>query len=659
MINTNVHHIYSSGIACTPQETELHRRYNDPNVPKYKVLLGPNKDKWSPCEWITVVENWDEIQFLVFSSDGKRLASGGSPGGVISLWDCETGFRTGPDLEQYKGDVKSLEFFGDDEEIVARVSDQYVFWEISTGRLKRAPFPEDPIDVTALALCGPQRMVAVGLDDGTLELWNVGTEMQKVSSWQGHKEAVTSLAFSSSAPYLVSTGVDNMVSLWELPSCKLVGSHRHGPAAVRVKFSPDGRTFASVCGSDNCIFLWTVSEESSINLVAALKTYSEAAELLVFSPDGQTLATAGPEPRIQLWDIPSGKIRATAKGHQVNNTNLAFLPDGKLIASTSGDKTIRFWDVQTGQAVSIVQGHTMSTNCVAFASDGAKFASASMDNTIRLWDLSLALLEGTEAPVFQKRMAQDRFIRNTYPSKYCEVEVIYESKNHKVFHHVHKVTCPPGLDEFTVKKRCVGQLELSPMNFIFTSDGMPWFWTSTYLANGRAIIQPSISVKVDVAVIHNFYGVYVLDVADILPDVCGPQVKATEVKKLQRVVPRAMMTSATAPHRDLASDILQNYTQEVNRLHGPKGAPSAQMQPKNWHQPDDSDEDKSCDEEELARQFAVNAVSWERTARDRNRSNGNGRGMLIIKSMEPMDQSEYRKHSVNVLGTRRRYEGLW
>lgn len=75
------------------------------------------------------------------------------------------------------------------------------------------------------------------------------------------------------------------------------------------------------------------------------------------------------------------------QGHASWVWSVVFSPDGQRIASGSNDQTIRLWDAQTGACIRILEGHTRGVYSLHFSADGLTLWSDSQDETIKLWDL--------------------------------------------------------------------------------------------------------------------------------------------------------------------------------------------------------------------------------------------------------------------------------
>src|SRR5262249_54368406 len=58
---------------------------------------------------------------------------------------------------------------------------------------------------------------------------------------------------------------------------------------------------------------------------------------VAFSADGGTLALGEFDGPVTLWDVSTGKKRATLTGHFGPTLSVAFSPDGKTLASVPGD----------------------------------------------------------------------------------------------------------------------------------------------------------------------------------------------------------------------------------------------------------------------------------------------------------------------------------
>ena len=311
----------------------------------------------------------DGVQPIIFSSDGKILASAGYNDKTIKLWDVATGKNTAafdtsrvlciafsPDGKL----VASVGLDGVNADMTQPSNHDVKLWEVATGKnittLRRSI--EFPI-ITSVAFSPDSKMLATGCldmpmqfgdlmaskDTYTLELWDLATA-EKIPVFRGHLNTV---------------------------SC--------------VVFHPDGKMIASAEGSD--IKLWDVATGKNIATLNGHPGISTSMVItsIAFSPDGEILVSGDDERAIKLWDVSSGKNIATLKGHRGPVFSVAFSPDGTTVASGSVDETIRFWEVAAGKNIATIKGQTGGVLSVAFSPDGKTLASGNADHTIKLWDI--------------------------------------------------------------------------------------------------------------------------------------------------------------------------------------------------------------------------------------------------------------------------------
>jgi hypothetical protein len=86
------------------------------------------------------------------------------------------------------------------------------------------------------------------------------------------------------------------------------------------------------------------------------------------------------------WQRKIEPKHVTLKGHTRGVTSLAFSPDGQRLASAGPEGTLKVWDAATGQETLTLKGHTGDVASVAFSPDGARIASAGPEGTLKVWD---------------------------------------------------------------------------------------------------------------------------------------------------------------------------------------------------------------------------------------------------------------------------------
>ncbi len=155
----------------------------------------------------------------------------------------------------------------------------------------------------------------------------------------------------------------------------------HGDYVSSVIFSPDGQTLASG-SADKTVKLWDTKTGKEL---VTFKGHGDRVSSLAFSPDGRTLASGSADKTVRLWEVKTARELASLKGHGLYVLSVIFSPDGRTLASGGLDKMVKLWDAKTGQELATFKGHRSTVHSVAFSPDGRTLASGSADGTVKLW----------------------------------------------------------------------------------------------------------------------------------------------------------------------------------------------------------------------------------------------------------------------------------
>jgi WD40 repeat protein/predicted Ser/Thr protein kinase len=310
---------------------------------------------WQFCqgdEAFTLCKRSNSIHSVSFSRDGSLLAVGGTFPNEVTIWDVGkrqllSNFEGLPDT---KMPASRLSF--------APNSDTLAFYNASNRQ-------------------------------GNIVLWDArsGKEMHRLPA----TAYVKSLAFSRDGRlFTADIRRSNNVTIWDPVQGKSITSFTANLGNVAVincphfAISGDGNRFADIALG----FVQVTDANGRSH--RPFRVADEDTTALEFSPDGETLVTAGAyaERTIKLWDVRTRQLLGSLEGHRAWVSCLKFLPDGKTLASASADRTVRLWNFESRQPIRTLRGHGGELWTIDASPDGRWLAGGGKDGSVMLWDLT-------------------------------------------------------------------------------------------------------------------------------------------------------------------------------------------------------------------------------------------------------------------------------
>jgi WD40 repeat protein len=271
-------------------------------------FLGTPKQEMEVATWnvgtgdLTTkrVERPGALRYLALAPSGRRLAASDLDRTIL-LWDLAP-WRERRRLEATHRFTNTLAI-SDEGTRLATIANanEVMLWDVNSGTSRACG--KTTAGVASLAFAPGGTLLAIGVDDSTIRLWNPATG-KELHVLRRHVSFTTVLTFSPDGGLLAGGDYDGGVTLWEVAT--------------------GGK--------------WATLETT------AKKVLSNELTALTFAPDGRMLAVAVGRV-VQLWDVASSRLVARLEGHEGKVICLAFSPDGTRLASGSYDQTVRLWDM--------------------------------------------------------------------------------------------------------------------------------------------------------------------------------------------------------------------------------------------------------------------------------------------------------------------------
>ncbi|MCB9230762.1 MAG: hypothetical protein H6581_03825 [Bacteroidia bacterium] len=216
---------------------------------------------------------------------------------------------------------------------------------------------------------------------------NPGKSASAITILKGHSGAVTAAEFSPDGNTLYSAGLDGQIFAWKLEGNDNSDPHLVAKGAEQpyaLASTPGGELLAIGYSNGEIKFLSTLdyTEKSRIQLRARVTS-------LHFHPTGKYLAAGLENGEVVL--VRSGKVDGelnsqTIGTHGARVSEVLFSPDGEMLASSGYDKLVHLYRISDPDHSGIIfAGHSRWITGLAFDPSGSILYSGSEDKTIRQW----------------------------------------------------------------------------------------------------------------------------------------------------------------------------------------------------------------------------------------------------------------------------------
>ena len=179
-------------------------------------LIGEHANKtrtsicFSPDSRTLAAVSWNESRDV---DDAPKIS-----GGIVCLWDVESGQLKATLPKEPTNEVKSVVFSSNSETLLSLSEDRTIgLWDVETGKSK-STLAEEMANFQSISFSPDKAKFASVGSDSHIRVWDLETGNHK-STLRGPKEhmgRVATVAFSADGRMLASGSEDGTVLLWEL-----------------------------------------------------------------------------------------------------------------------------------------------------------------------------------------------------------------------------------------------------------------------------------------------------------------------------------------------------------------------------------------------------------------------------------------------------------
>jgi WD40 repeat protein/serine/threonine protein kinase len=269
-------------------------------------------------------------------------------------------------------------------------------WDATASYLGWATTPIGSDCGSAVRAEPDRRFVAVACANHGTQIWDTGNAAQARLLAQLPSPTPPSGEFLPPSPAVDAAGdraaiaTGDIVTIYELPGGRPLGTIRHPGAVTTVAFAAAGRDLVTGSGDGSVLLTRDGAEPRQI---AHLPAAVDVAGIL---SDGRVVV-ADMRPRLSVYDtarrtptidLDSGS-RIAALRPSSNGSHLITIP------TTGTVHPITLWDLEHGQRIAQLEGHKGPVFSARFVRGDAEVLTAGTDGAARLWDAATGRLRKT------------------------------------------------------------------------------------------------------------------------------------------------------------------------------------------------------------------------------------------------------------------------
>ncbi|OCH88224.1 WD40 repeat-like protein [Obba rivulosa] len=229
------------------------------------------------------------------------------------------------------------------------------------------------------------RRVLTGSTSGEFTLWN-GLTFNFETILQAHDTAVRTFQFTHNGSYLASADQSGIIKYFQPNMNNLTAWQGHREAIRGLSFSPDDGRFATA-SDDSTIRIWSFEESREERVLTG---HGWDVKCVEWHPTKGLLVSGSKDNMIKFWDPRTGTVLSTLHYHKNTVQALAWSPNGNLVASASRDQTVRVFDIRAMKEFRVLKGHKKEVCSVTWHPFHPLLVSGGSEGAILHWDLSSA-----------------------------------------------------------------------------------------------------------------------------------------------------------------------------------------------------------------------------------------------------------------------------